>query len=274
MYFCACTVSETQRTSVAEDGRSQVAQHNISEGVYSFPYLNYQCLTDRQKVELESELTDETQRMIKLFATTEDSLVVSLGSMQIDILRFKNYVENLISKVGTKKQLKNLQKSETISEIIYALQPFKSFFHYEIIEDIVRVFGSTSDKELMDQYISKFNDFCKRSVFEVPPNVFHESDPKPSGKVFHAKYTTQGQASLIDIVAVRKNLANILRIELIALRLLCITDGCVTLTFLVSVQMAKEIFPLSHSQVSDLSAISLEIVDDPNSSEEEDLVER
>ena len=255
-------------------GCPKAPQHDRTEGMSLFPYLDHSSLTKKEKIVLESRLMDDTRKMILLFAETEDSVIVSLGSKDINITRLQNFVENCVSKVGTKEEVEKLKKSSTISEVFYALQPFKSFFHYEIIEDIVRVFGSLTDHQLMDEYISKFNEFCERSVFQVPPNIFHDSDPKPGDRVFSVKLTKEGQASLIDVVAVRRRVANILDIEVFALQLCCITEGCVCLRLLVSSQVAEKIFPLSPSQVSALQEIHVRIVDGPSLSENEDQVTR
>ena len=250
-------------------GCPKAPQHNSTEGVSLFPYLDHSALTSEEKEVLESQLKDDTRKMVCLFAATETSFIISLSSKDIDVPTLQNYAENIITKMGTKEQIERLQQSSTISEVFYALQPFKSFFHYEIIENIVRVFGSPTDHQLMDEYISKFNEFCERSVFQVPPNIFHDSNPKPGDKVFHVKLTKEGEASLLDIVSVRRRVANILDIEVFALRLCCITEGCVCLRFLVSGHAAERIFPLLQSQVSALRDIHVRIVDCPNPSEDQ-----
>ena len=269
--FCKkCTVLQF----FSKAGCPKAAQHNSTEEVSLFPYLDLSALSKNEKIVLESRLVDDTQKMILLFAETEDSIIVSLDSKNVDVSRLRNFAGNIVSKVGTKEEVEKLNQSSKISEVFEALQPFKSFFHYEIIESIVRVFGSPTDHQLMDEYISKFNEFCERSVFQVPPNIFYDSDPKPGDRVFSVKLTKEGQASLIDVVAVRRRVANILDIEVFALQLCCITEGCVCLRFLVSSQVAEKIFPLSHSRVVALQEIHVRIVDGPNPSEKEDQVTR
>ena len=146
------------------------------------------------------------------------------------------------------------------------------FFHYEVVERIAKKFGSKEDRQLMEEYVSKFNQFCERSVFEVPPNIFHDSDPRPGEKVFSIKFTPEEHASLGDIANVRQKLANILGIDILALQLCSITDGCVCLRFLISAQVAEEIFPLSQSVRSALDDIHVRILEGPSHLENEDLV--
>ena len=249
-------------------------QHNSSERVSLFPYLDYSALTRNEKIVIESRLIDDTKKMICLYANTEDSLIMSLSSKNIDVPRLRNYAGNFISEEGTEEQVGKLKQSSTISEIFDALYPFKSFFHYEVIENIVQVFGSFTDHKLMDEYILKFNEFCERSVFQVPPNIFRDSDPKPGDKVFQVKFLKKGQTSLRDIASVRRRVASILGIEVFALQLCCITDGCVCLRFLIFAKVAEKVFPLSQSQVRALQDIQIRIVDSPNPLKEEDQVIR
>ena len=253
-------------------GCPKAPQHRSTEGVSLFPYLDHSALTRNERIMLESRLMDDTRQMILLFATTENSFILSLQSMDIDIPQLRNFAGTIISKVGPEEEVEKLKQSSKISEVFDALQPFKSFFQYEVIEDIVRVFGSPSDNQLMDEYISKFNVFCERSVFQVPPNIFHDSDPNPGDKIFSIKLTREGQASLIDVVAVRKRVANILDIKVFALQLCCIAEGCVCLRFLIAAHVAKKIFPLSQPQVSALQDIQVTVVEGPSPPKNKDVL--
>ena len=255
----------------SEAGCPKAPQHNSTEGVSLFPYLDDSALTRDEKIMLESRLMDDTRQMILLFAKTEDSFIVSFDAKDIDIPRLRNFAGNIVSKVGTEEQVEKLNQSSKISEVFDALQPFKSFFHYEIIEDIVRMFGSPSDNQLMDEYISKFNEFCERSVFQVPPNIFHDRDLNSGDKIFSIKLTKEGQASLIDVVAVRKRMANILDIKVFALQLCCITEGCVCLSFLIASHVAEKIFPLSQSQVGALRDIHVTVAEGPSPAKNKDV---
>ena len=214
---------------------------------------------------------DDTREMICLFARTEDSLIVSFEDRKINLFRLRNYTVHLVKKVGTKSEIESLEAAKAIPELFYSLHPFKSFFHYEVIESVVKQFGNDDDQQLMEKYVSKFKKFCERSVFEVPPNIFHDSDPKPGDKVFSVKFTPEEHASLGDVVAVRRKLANILKIDVLALQLCCITDGCVCLRFLVSAHVAETIFPMTESQMSALSDIHVKVLEDPGSLEDEDV---
>ena len=263
--FCKkCTVM--QFFSKAGCPMAAVAQ---AEKGSLFPYLDHSTLSRNEKITLESRLIKDTQTMIGLFAETEDTIIYSLSSRKVNVDRLTNLAVNLVKKVGSKEDIDSLKKTVTVEQVFLLLHPFKSFFHYEIIECIVKRFGSEEDQQLMREYVSKFNQFCERSVFEVPANVFHDSDPRPGDRVFSVKFTPEEHASLRDIVAVRTKLAEILDIEVFALQLCSITEGCVCLRFLIAALVVKKIFPLSQSQLSALQDIHVRVLEGPNS---EDLL--
>ncbi len=57
-----------------------------------------------------------------------------------------------------------------------------SFFNYHIVAGIIQQFGRSEDKEALHRYVAHFLQFCERSVFEVPEDIFG-SVPSGSEKV-------------------------------------------------------------------------------------------
>ena len=60
-------------------------QHNSTEGVSLFPYLDHSALSSKEKIVLESRLMDDTRKMVCLFAETETSFIISLSSKDINV---------------------------------------------------------------------------------------------------------------------------------------------------------------------------------------------
>ena len=236
---------------------------NASERVSLFPYLDYSSLTGNERLVLEAKLLDDTKRMVRLFADTELAIISSLESKNVSVSNLKTYAGNFVRMLGSDEDIDRLERSVNMGDVFFALHRFKSFFNYEVVESIVKQFGSDEDRQLMGEYVSQFNKFCERNVFEVPPNIFHDSEPKPGDKMFSVKLTKEGRALLGDVVAMRKKIADILNIEVVALQLCCITDGCICLMFLISAFVAEKIFPLSESQISSLSKIDVTIQESP-----------
>ena len=207
-YCKKCTVLQF----FSKAGCPQAPKSHSTKNKSLFPYLNHSNLSENEKLVLETRLIQDTKKMICLFAETEDTFINSLTSRIVNIDQLTNFVVNIVKKSGTEEEIDCLKKAVSIARVFLLLHPFKSFFHYEIIESIVKRFGSEEDQQLMSEYISKFDQFCERSVFEVPSNIFHNGDPRPGDKVFSVKFTSEEHASLRDIVAVRAKLADILEI--------------------------------------------------------------
>ena len=259
--FCSkCSV----KTFFSEGGCPHVTEQVDSKSKLRFPYLDCSSLDCEEKEILETRLIDDTKEIVSQFADMEDSLIVSLQSQGIDPKRLVNYALHLIKKLDMKKEKKQLKRARSLSEVFVALHPFKSFLHYEIVESIVKKFGSSDDHQLIDEYISKFNKFCERSAFEVPPNIFHDSDPKPADKIFSVLFTHEEYATLGDVVGVRRKLAKILRIPLHSLRLYKIEKGSVRMSFLIPKKIAGKIFPLPQGKIQVLKEAHIEVIAQPS----------
>ena len=264
--FCGkCTLMQF----FSKTGCLQAAKNKRAEGKSLFPYLDHSALSNDEKQALESQLLDETKRIVFLFANTERLIITSL-TKRVSVGELKNYVGNILILLGSNEDIEYLKKSESLFDVFFSLQPYKSFLNYEILQNIVENFGNDEDQQLMKEYVSQFSNFCQRSVFEVPSNIFHDSDPKPGDKMFSVKLTKQGHALLGDVVSMKKKLAEILKIEVMALQLCSITDGCICLKFLVSGVVAEKIFPLSQLQIISLSEIHVRIQENPFSVDNEE----
>ena len=259
--FCGkCTVVQF----FSKAGCPKATQQGSFKRHSLFPFLNHSALSRNEQLMLESQLLDETKKIVGMFASFEMSIIASLESKNVSVSKLKAFAGNYVRLLGSKEDVESLKKSENLYDIFFALQPFKSFFNYEIVESIIKQFGSDEDRQLMGEYYSQFNKFCERSVFEVPPNIFHDADPKPGDKMFSVKLTKEGYALLGDVVAMRKKLADILNIEVVALQLCCITEGCICIRFLISACVAGKIFPLMQAQYCALSDIDVIIQESPS----------
>ena len=122
-----------------------------------------------------------------------------------------------------------------------------------MIERLVKEFGNDQDCQQMKDYVSKFDKFCRRSVFEVPPNIFHYCDPQPGERVLIVKLNLpKGHTALQNVVAAKRKLAEILKVEVFALQLCSITKGCVCLQFLVSHHLESKVSQVSESTLIDM----------------------
>ena len=220
-----------------------------ASGKTLFPYLNTQGLSEEDKMVLEDSLICAAKDLRALFADTDDYIAQNLHA---DVTIVKNFVLDLVRDLEQEENVANINRATSIPEIILALQPYKSFLNYEIIEKIANKYGSTEIRTEMQKYVAAFTDFCKRSAFELPNNVLSKKVKRENEKVFSVKLTKKGLASLEDVVSARRKIAYILGVKKWALKICSIEDGCLCVRFLVPAAVMTKILPLSTDKKSAL----------------------
>ena len=142
------------------------------------------------------------------------------------------------------------QKIDRIENLVSHLQTNDciSFFNYHIVEYIINKFGDDADKGKLHDYENKLAKFCRRSVFEIPQDIF---GPVPKHKEKLAFKVTQKlqvgnlpstsrstsasttfTLSLEDVQTIRETVAKALCLENgRRLTFLGASKGCVELTF-------------------------------------------
>ena len=247
----------------------------VTEQQPMFPYLDTTMLRIKDRRELESRLVREMGDMICLFAKFRSSMIDSFESRKLEVKRVVDFVLSLgklasiCPKALSEIDEGHLSEAKSILDVFSALLPYTSFFHYRIIETLVSAFGTLQDSEKLKQYVAAFNRFCKRSVFEVPPNVFRCAIEKSEDKVFSIKYITEATPSLGDIVVVHGKIAEVLGVSSWALQLCSIKEGCVCLRFWIPPRVADHVLPLSQSQQAALNDIGVRILDQVEDTGEE-----
>ena len=124
-------------------------------------------MTDRERDRLLVRLNTETKSQCLLFG----GLVASAGmSMQDSNVTAGNLITYFKS-AKMEELAGNFQPSDSISTVIAKAEEggYWDFFNYEVLESIIRHFCDRDKKmlELLDNYISKFQEYCRRRVSEV-----------------------------------------------------------------------------------------------------------
>ena len=239
-----------------------------------FPYLNTEMLRYEDREVLEAKLSEDMSKMICKFAGFRSSMIKSFESQNVEVERVVDYVLSLdnLASVGSKSLAEEdetkLKQANSILRVFSTLLPYISFFQYTILEMFVSQFGTTDDKEELRQYVSDFNNFCKRSVFQVPPKVFRFSKKKGI-KYFSFKYDTKIAPSLREVRAVCRKIANVLGIRVWSLQLCSIEKGCICLRFWIPLRVSGEVFPVSQLQQAALNDICVRILDQVEDTGEE-----
>ena len=230
-----------------------------------FPYLNVSGLDEEDKIDLEDRLITETKEIKIYFGKFQSNVIKSLEDLSIPLERFKASVLSLYpftDNIGVKELDKEdevkIETAKTISEVFITLRKYVSFFNYHIIEYIIDLHGAATDRILLEKYVKKFHNFCKRNVFEVPQDAL-ASTSRRTAKVFAIK-CTEGVSTMLGVERIRGDIAKIFGLRSSSFYLYSIKEGCVELHFLISADVANYIFPVSHSQHSALSELRIKIL--------------
>ena len=224
-----------------------------------FPYLNTPNLSEEDRMILEESLVSATMDLRALFAETDTSIAQNLSA---DVTIVKNFALDLVKDLEFEDNEAKLEKANSIPEIILALQPYKSFLNYEIIESIVLKFGSPEDCLVMQKYVTAFDNFCKRNVFELPNNVLPKKGRARQERVISVKLPNKGPASIRNVVSVRQRMATILGVKKWALKICSIEEGCVCVRFLVPAAVMSKILSLSPDKKSALRDAGISVCEE------------
>ena len=150
-----------------------------------------------------------------------------------------------------------IKKAGSISEIFNILSTYWNYLNYEILEVIIKQYGTSEDDERLRKYDEELHKFCKRRIFELPPESNNGNTLSPKQERLRVKLNYRKDITYEHLLQIRGRIAKILNIRLAALILSRVDEGCVQLTFLMPKFVAQEIFPLSCEQTSALSKESV-----------------
>ena len=165
-----------------------------------FPYLDTKHLTKNEKSTLHRRLSKETECIITEFADLVLHMQTSLNRNQnIDPMVVVS-AALLISRRKSSTRL-NSQEINSINKLINHLveNNYISFFNYHIVQYIITKFGEDADKRALNDYETKFKEFCQKNVFEIPQDVL---GPVPRNEEKLAFKVTQA-LELIDHLPLR-----------------------------------------------------------------------
>ena len=146
-----------------------------------------------------------------------------------------------------------IKNAGSISEIFNILSTYWNYLTYEILEYIIVLYGTSDDAERLRKYNKELYKFCKRRIFELPPEGGNGNMLSPKQERFRVKLNLRKDITYQQLLQIRERIAMILKIRLAALLLSCVDEGCVELTFLIPKFVAQDLFPLSCEQTSALS---------------------
>ena len=245
---------EHSNTSTANDTSAELKNALSSQS-------SFWQLTSSEQEELKEMLDDDVRKMTHEFGylvtKTCDSFEkqVSVGMFATSILALRAYepAPEERDRSLLDEHREEIKKAKTISEIFHILCPYWDYLNYELLEYIIKLYGTNDDAERLASYCEKLHKFCERRVFEVliPGTGTGTGDSKQ--KKFVVKLNVRESITCKELRRIKGRIAKILHVKVAALIIVSVDPGCVQLTFLIPKFIAQEIFPLSHEQASVLS---------------------
>ena len=230
----------------------------------------FQQLSPSEKEELEAMLDDDVREMKQmfgcLFTETRDSIEkrITVEKLAGSILALGAYdpAPEQRNPSLLDEHSEEINRAKTVSEIFKILNPYWNYITYDILEYIIKLYGTSDDEERLTNYNRELQKFCERRIFELPEcGTSTGNAVSPRQERFNVKLDVREDITGKDLLRIRKRIAKILRVNLATLIVACVDAGCVQLTFLIPKFVAREIFPLSDEQASalkDASVIRLE----------------
>ena len=150
-----------------------------------FPYLDVDSLDKDYREDLNQKLLQDKTDMINSFAELTDKTRKSIDERCIPVqalaaraLSLGTYYDaQVMPKPLLGAEIERLQLSETVHKVFMILQPHMSFFNYGLLKHITdcKELCTDDDRERMKEYCTKFDEFCRRKIFEVPPGAVGKS---------------------------------------------------------------------------------------------------
>ena len=136
----------------------------------------FQQLSLSEQEELKKILDDDVRKMKHLFGSLVSKTCDSVEE-RIPVVKFARHIlalgayepapgERDRSLLSEHRQEINSAKS--IPEIFIILSAYWNYLDYEILEYIIRHYGTSEDTERLRKYNEELHNFCKRRTFELP----------------------------------------------------------------------------------------------------------
>ena len=232
----------------------------------SFPYLDTSQLDEDDKIDLEHKLIRDTSDIIEKFGSLVIDTSSSLkerGVTPQELASCVVHLEGFVADIGQNivgDHEEEITQCGSIDGIFLILRKYRywSFLNCKILQQIINKLGTENSKDCLKKYMSDFKDYCKRSIFHVPSQVFDKKAKRPK---FAVKLTHTVKNTLENILQAQRKIAEILGVRSSALYLCSIEKGCVKVHFQIPHCMAERVFPPSTEQLTALGEASIQFLE-------------
>ena len=107
------------------------------------------------------------------------------------------------------KHSEEIKRAKSISEIFNILSTYWNYLNYEILEDIIELYGTSEDADRLWKYNEELHNFCKRRMFVVPgSDTGNDQSPR---QILMLNVRTDSTCQ--DTLQIRSRIAKILRVK-------------------------------------------------------------
>lgn len=216
-----------------------------------YPYLRLDGLTPDDKEDVIQKLSDDLTTISLSFEDLMFTTRQSLNSRNISVAVLVSVTQGLVLRTSNINPLpmsdedhKSLKRAQSIDEVFVLVGSHMSFFNHEILGKIIKKLGDDEDKKKLQEYTCRFDVFCKRKIFEVPPNVYSSGHERKNNKLFVVLATEDLIKTLSDVKRAQRKIASLFGFRASEIKLELVDYGSVILTFSISLALSKDLFPL------------------------------
>ena len=215
----------------------------------SFPHLVLSELSRDDRENLTQILSNDFKEINKKFSNLFDNVCESLQSSSCEVTpkKLARRVIGLRPAQFSESHEEKLVTSKDIDESFIILRKYMSFFNFELLVYIIEwKLCPDENRKLLKEYREKLSDFCRRKVFEVPPNAYSDmNDDETKHTKFVALLPDDNQElSLNNVFSDRQRIADLLGLDVSQLYLHKIDKGSLILVLSVPESVANRLFPL------------------------------
>ena len=197
--------------------------------------------------QLHSEIRSMERRFARLQTATRES--VKRRNVPLDCLVGHLSAYRMFPAVRRKEDVfladcqDELKAADSVDKVFAIVSPFLSFLDFEILEDIINTkdLGADSDRQALAEYIRSLKVFLNSWKVEPRKTYCDESGLSTHRVKLCFKLDTDSLSMYRDV---KVAIARILEIQVYALQLCSIEDGCIELVFLVPKVAIGSLLPL------------------------------
>ena len=224
----------------------------------TFPVMNKTSLSEERMTELAAEsiaLDRKFNRLVSGVVKSFDRKKIPPSDILHSVMAMNSFVPVF---KGERRPIahqlkKELEKAESISDMVYKMKDYFSFFDFDIVENVIDCCGTDYDKLELRNYKAEFDSYLARRIYELPSKLANHGELGQATVVVKLDSEYE-ECNAVHLKLFENKLADILHLSKGVLRLCDIVSGCFELTFQVPSFIAEAIFPLSEAQETELAA--------------------